>query len=194
MTFISRTNAPDLRHLHEPVIATYMLCLIYQDRGGSDDPLVRSLIHAYILSNDKALRAYNLGRSLLVAYIDSRNSTTTLLHALAEFETCISTLKRCLALADRMAAHPANPKVDRTRRRQLDSYQQKMIRPMRDAIEHLDADLMKIGGVPGEPQMLTIPETGDRLVVGQHELALDQLGAIMETVHALATQLASQER
>ena len=113
-----------------------------------NDPQVRSYVHSFILGTDKALRAYNAGRILLLKYTQFRNSTVLLLHGLSEFETCITTVKRCLSLADRMASHPENPEIERTVRRLLDSYQ-RTVRPIRDAIEHMDEDIARGEVRPG---------------------------------------------
>jgi len=95
--------------------------LVFNDRGGQDDPQVRSYVHNYILATDKALRNYNSARAIIIDYIGSENRTTLLFHALGEFESCISSVKRALSLAERMATHPENPEIERTLRRLLDS-------------------------------------------------------------------------
>ena len=80
----------------------------------SGDRQVRPYVHAFILGSDEALRAYNAGRTHLLQYAQSENRTLLPFEGLAEFETCISAVKRCLSLADRMASHPENPEIERT--------------------------------------------------------------------------------
>jgi len=167
MTWITTCSAPDLGHLDIPVIANYLLNLVFVNRGGSNDPQVRSYVHSFILGTDKALRAYNAGRVLLINYTQSRNSTVLLLHGLSEFETCITTAKRCLSLADRMASHPENLEIERTIRRLLDSYQ-RTVRPIRDAIEHMDEDIARGEVGPGDPLMLTVSQDGAFLEIGKY--------------------------
>lgn len=193
MTWITSCSAPDLGHLDIPVIANYLLNLAFVNRGGHNDPQVRSYVHSFILGTDKALRAYNAGRARLLEYTQSQNSTTLLLHGSSEFETCITTLKRCLSLADRMASHPENPEIERTLRRLLDSYQ-RTVRPIRDAIEHMDEDIARGEVRPGDPLMLAVSQDGAFLEIGQHRLAFVALGACLSQLHVLARALASRER
>lgn len=193
MTWIETCTAPDLSHLHVPVIANYVLNLTFTARGGHDDPQVRSYVHSFILSTDKALRAYNSGRALILEYAGSKNRTTLLFHALADFETCITTVKRALLLAERMAAHPENPEIERTLRRLLDSYQ-RAVRPVRDAIEHMDEDIARGEVRAGEPQMLAVSRDGGFLEIGSHRLAFTSLSGAVEQLHALSLALASRER
>ena len=158
-----------------------------------NDPQVRSYVHSFILGTDKALRAYNAGRILLLKYTQFRNSTVLLLHGLSEFETCITTVKRCLSLADRMASHPENPEIERTVRRLLDSYQ-RTVRPIRDAIEHMDEDIARGEVRPGDPLILAVSQDGAFLEIGQYRLGFVALGACLSQLHALALALASRER
>jgi hypothetical protein len=193
MTWISTCDAPDLEHLHVPVIATYLLSLVFTNRGGHDDPQVQSHVHAFILSTDKALRSYNVGRTLLNQYAQSRNSTTLLLQGLADFETCVTTVKRCLAFADRMASHPENPEIERTLRRLLTSYQ-RTVTPVRDAIEHMDQDIARGEAGPGSPIMLAVDQGGAVLEIGRNRLTFIELAACLTQLHTLAMALASRER
>jgi len=193
MTWITTCSAPDLGHLHIPVIANYMLNLFLVNRGGHNNPQVRSYVHSFILGTDKALRVYNAGRELLIKYTQSRNSTVLLLHGLSEFETCIATVKRCLSLADRMASHPENPEIERTVRRLLDSYQ-RTVRPIRDAIEHMDEDIARGEVRPGAPLILAVSQDGAFLEIGEYRLGFIALAACLSQIHALALALASRER
>jgi hypothetical protein len=101
MTWITTCTAPDLSKLFTPVISNYLLNVTFVGRGGSDSPVVRAYVHLFIVCTDKALRAYNAGRELLLEYSVSSNRTAVLFHGIAEFETCISTVKRCLSRGSR---------------------------------------------------------------------------------------------
>ena len=193
MTWIAQCDAPDLEHLSTPVISTYLLNLIFLDRGGSNNLQVRTYVHAFILCTDKAIRAYCLGRGFFSQYVASRNRTTLLFQGLAEFETCISTVKRCLSLADRMATHSDNPDIDRTTRRLLVSYQAR-IRPIRDAIEHMDDDIARGASLPGGPLFLFACPDGSGLTIATNTLSFITLARTIERLHDIALSLASRER
>jgi hypothetical protein len=193
MTWITTCAAPNLDHLFTPVIANYLLNMVFINRGGHTNPQVRSYIHSFILGTDKALRAYNLGRGLLLEYAESDNRSVVLLHGLSEFETCITTVKRCLSLADRMATHPENPEIERTVRRLLDSYE-RTVRPIRDAIEHMDEDIARGEIQPGDPLILSVSQDGEFLEIGQHQLRFGDLANCLSQLHSVAIGLASRDR
>lgn len=193
MAWMDRCAAPDLTDLFTPVSATYMLSLTFTNRGGHTNTKVQSYLHNFILSTDKAVRAYNAGRSLMLKYIASGNSTQLLFEALGEFETCITTLKRGLALADRMASHPENPEIERTQRRLLDSYH-RGIKPVRDLIEHMDAEIAAGEIQAGQPQMLFVSQGGDYLEIGSCRLPFALLADAIRQLHKVSQALASRER
>jgi hypothetical protein len=193
MTWITQCSAPDLTGLFVPVLANYFLNVMFVGAGGSNDPTVRSYAHMFIVTTDKALRHYNAGRQLLVDYVASSNRTMLLVEGVGHFETCVSTVKRSVALADRMAAHPENPDIDRTSRRLLDSCHAQ-VRPLRDAIEHMDQDVAKGGAQSGSPQMLFVSPDGSRLVIGSHALTFAQLSMTLTELHSLSTALAGRDR
>jgi len=193
MMRITQCLAPDLTGLSVPVLANYFLNATFSGTGGSDDPTVRSFVHMFIVTTDKALRHYNAGRQLLHDYIASSNRTMILVEGVGHFETCISTVKRSLALADRMAANSKNPDIGRTSRRLLDSYHIQ-IRPLRDAIEHIDQDVARGGVQSGSPQMLSVSTDGSCLVIGSHTLTFAQLSMTLNELHALSSALASRDR
>jgi hypothetical protein len=193
MTWIDTCEAPSLDHLKAPVLGLYFLSLELAGKGGHDDPQVRSYVQAFIVSTDKALRCYNAGRDNLIAYAASANRTMLLFDGLGHFETCVSTAKRCLSLADRMARHKQNPEIDQIQRRRLDSYQ-RQIEPLRNAIEHIDRDIAKGLVQPGDLQMLAVTRDGRCLAIGKHQLRFIDLAATLEMLHGLAEALASRNR
>jgi hypothetical protein len=177
----------------QPSAADGIMSLTFTNRGGHTNPQVQSYLHIFILSTDKAVRAYNSGRSLMFKYIASNNSTQLLFEALGEFETCITTVKRALALAERMASHSENPEIGRTQRRLLES-DQRAVRPIRDLIEHMDGDLAAGEVETGQPQMLFISKDGEHLEIGSHRLAFTSLADVVRRLHGLSLALASRDR
>jgi hypothetical protein len=129
----------------------------------------------------------------MLKYVASDNATQLLFQALGEFETCITTVKRALVLAERMASHPENPEIERTQRRLLDSYQ-RVIRPVRDLIEHMDADISAGEIQAGQPQMLFVPNDGSYMEIGSRQLAFTSLANAIRQLHALSLALESRER
>jgi hypothetical protein len=189
VTWITTLAAPDLSALAVPVIAHYWAHVAFTNQGGSNDSQVRSYIHSYILATDKALRAYNLGRTLLLEYAQSSNRATLLVHGLAEFETCITTVRRCTKLATRMAAHPENP--DERFHAFVESYGRGP--SIRNRIEHMDDDIHEGEGA-GVPAVLEISRDGTLLRIREHQLLLTKLAECLGELHILSMAVASRER
>jgi hypothetical protein len=192
MTWITTLVAPDLTHLFIPVVSSYVMNVALAGNGGSNDPQVRSYIHSYILATDKALRAYNAGRRLLLEYASSQNRTTLLFEGLAELETCITTVKRCLRLITRMGAHRENPDIARQQRRLIETYDAE-ITALRDAIEHVDGDIFAGGGA-GVPGVLHISRDGTLLQVSRHQLTFQRLAECLGELHNVSMAVASRSR
>lgn len=192
MTWIATLAAPDLTGLFIPVVSNYLLNYTFGNRGGSHDPQVRSYVHSYILTTDKALRAYNAGRRLLIEYAASSNRTSLFFEGLAEFETCITTVKRSLRLITKMGAHTQNPDIERMQRRLIASYETE-ITALRDAIEHMD-DEIAAGGSVGVPAVLACSQDGTCLEVAGHRLLFTRLAECLGELHAVSMALASRER
>jgi len=189
MPYITTCSAPDLSGLSIPLIANYLLNLALTGRGGSNDAQVRSYFHSFLLATDKAVRAYNAGRTLFVEYMASSNRTTLLFHGLAEFETCITTVRRCVNLAVKMAEHPQNP--DERLQTFVESYGRGP--SIRNRIEHMDEDIEE-GGAAGVPAVLGVSSDGTQLQIRDHHLLFTKLAECLSELHALGVALASRER
>ena len=184
-------KAPDLSDLDIPVTRNYILNLLFLGAGPKDRQ-ASSFLHNYLRVTDKAIREYNVARELLSTYASSDNQTMLLLEAIDHFETCINSVKRSLNFADRMASHRRSPNIDRTLRKLFESYQSS-IRPVRDAIEHIDSDIFG-GGIPeGKAHSLFITQDGEYLEISNQRLALSDLAALLKRLHTLATELAEYQ-
>ncbi len=192
MTWITTLAAPDLTSLFLPVISNYSLNITFTGRGGSNDPQVRSFVNSYILACDKALRSYNAGRRHLLDYTASENRTSLLHEGHAEFETCVTTVKRCLRLVEKMRANSENPDISRTQWRLLESFGRE-INDVRNAIEHMDEDI-RTGGSAGVPAVLHVSQDGTLLRIGGRELLLSRLVECLRELHTLSMALASRDR
>lgn len=191
MTWITTCTAPDLSSLG-PLVANYNLNVALTNRGGSDDAQVRSYVHSYLVTTDKAVRAYNQGRALLLEYVASSNRSSLLRNGLGDFETCITAIKRNLRLVPRMGNHPENPDIERSQKRLIASFDAEITR-VRDAIEHMD-EVIFDGKAAGVPALLAVSQDGAVLQIASHQLPFTRLAECLSEVHALGLALASRER
>ncbi len=195
MPYIRECKAPDLTDLSIPVMIDYLVNLVF-DHAGIEDQTASSFLHNFLMVTDKALREYNEARELLIQYVASANKTMLLVEAFGRFETCINSIRRCLRYVDKMARHPCSPVIDRTLKRLLGSYES-TIKPLRDAIEHMDEDILSGETPRGIPRALMITRDGEGLQIARHRLSFTEVSAILRQLHSLATKLSryrEQER
>ncbi len=191
MPYIKDCKAPDLTDLYIPVTKNYLLNLMFIGAGPKDQA-AKSFLHSFLMVTDKALREYNAARELLIQYIASANQTMLYLEALGRFESCINSVKRGLGFADRMAAYPQSPKIERTLRRLFKLYYS-TIKPLRDAIEHIDEDIISGGIAEGEARALTLTRDGECLEITRYRLTFTDLASVLRRLHALAVELSRHQ-
>jgi len=195
MPYIKECKAPDLTDLSIPVMRDYLFNLVF-DHAGIEDQTASSFLHNFLMVTDKALSEYNAARELLIKYVASANKTMLLIEAFGRFETCINSIRRCLRYVDKMARHPFSPVIDRTLRRSLESYESN-IKPLRNAIEHMDEDILSGETPRGIPHALKITSDAEYLQIASYRLSFTDISAILRQLHSLATKLSryrEQER
>jgi hypothetical protein len=89
--------------------------------------------------------------------------------------------------------HPDNPEISRTTRRLLDNLHGQ-VRPVRDAVEHMDQDVAKGAVQPGDLHMLSVSRDGRTLQIGVHTLPFPDLASALRQLHALALGVAQRDR
>ena len=100
------------------------------------------------------------------------------------FENCINAAKRALRALGRLGTQQDGPTIDRTLRKLAQS-QAKTVTDLRDAIEHMDEDIVSSAGIPeGAPHLLTLDKTGDNLEVGTHRIPVVGLHGVVRSLHA----------
>ena len=100
------------------------------------------------------------------------------------FETCINSAKRALRALGRLGTQPDAPAIDRTIRRLAQSWAS-TITDLRDAIEHIDSDIVSGAGVlEGDPHLLTIDKSGENLEIGSYRISVTRLHGVVKALHA----------
>jgi hypothetical protein len=141
------------------------------------------LLSGFCHAVDKAVREYTAAEALTARYVDG-GEFQLFSEALGRFESCIGAVKRALRLLDRMERSIERRGAPRDLRRLLRS-RDAVVTPLRDAIEHIDADIAGTRLRHGEPHILDFTRDGHGLEIGRHKLRLDQLrGTIINLVEA----------
>lgn len=193
MPVIKTMEAPDLTALQTSVTATYLLNALLNERGGSSHVKAGPLVHVFLFVVDKAVRTYTRGRDLLLQYAASSNQLLTLLEATGEIETCINSTKRALDLVEKLAGEKAAPSIDRGLRKAL-TLADHTVRPVRNAIEHMDRDIAKGGHEAHHPAILSVSHDCRVLSIGASKLSTDDLADVLEHLHSLAMLLSARDR
>jgi hypothetical protein len=175
---------PSLRELSPnlPILFTH---LVFAKGGPSDGLLRRHFVNVIRLS-DLALRLYEQAREVLQGALPgSDNRLGALLSGSDYLELCLITLRRALNAVDVTTKRPQSPKIERSQRKLLDSYNRR-VAPLRNTIIHID-DCITNGEIrDGETHALLLSEDGASTEIGAHSLRLHDLAAIIQLLHKLS--------
>lgn len=112
-----------------------------------------------------------------------------MVEAMGRFENCINSVARAYRFFDRIAAHPEGPAVDRIIRHWLRSWS-KHFTPIRNAIEHIDKDIIdNVNLSPGVAHLLAIEHDGEHLKIANHRLSLVDLAKGLHNIHKAGCDL-----
>ena len=183
MPYFTQLDAPDLMRLGAPLAARLMTALLFHGRESPTDESVSRLLTGYVMVTDKAIREYQAGREVLLAYSSSNNQTLLMFDGVGRMETSINSAKRALRFLGRLSTSKSSLLIDRTLRR-LSQNAEKTLTPIRDAIEHIDSDIMQTTKLrPGEAHLLAIDHDGQYLEIGRHRMTFVSLANALTTLH-----------
>ena len=104
-------------------------------------------------------------------------------------ETSINSAKRALRFLGRIGSSKSSLSVDRTLRK-LAHTSEKALTPIRDAIEHIDTDIMVAAELkPGEAHLLAVDHAGEYLEIGRHRIAFASLAKSLKTLHQTGVEM-----
>ncbi|OHC65970.1 MAG: hypothetical protein A2045_08570 [Rhodocyclales bacterium GWA2_65_20] len=137
----------------------------------------------YVITTDKAAREYVTGCRRIQDHMVAGGGIQAFVEGIGHFENCINSVKRALRALGRLGTQPDGPVIDRTVRKLAQS-KSKTITNLRDAIEHMDADIVTGEGIPeGAPHLLTIDKQGDHLEIGTHQISIIELHGIVKALY-----------
>ena len=178
---------PDLSDLNSKASLMLILNRMFAG-GGPKDSKSYALVMNFIRIVDKLVVEYESARASLSEYINTPNNVISpLLVATGECESCITTMVRAINLGRRIRRDQNGPQLARTIP-VLAKAVGSRANDMRNAIEHIDGQIVKDTWVPGEPVCLLLKN--DRLELIGEELEYSELAAWISQLQQLAEQLA----
>lgn len=184
MAYLERFEPPELPADAATLRNKLTLGMVFNTRQIPASPSTVRLLMIYIITTDKAAREYMAGCRHVRDHINVNGGIKAYIEGVGHFENCINATKRALRALDRLGAQKGGPTVPRTIRKLAQS-QTKTITDLRDAIEHMDADIVADSGVPeGLPHLLTIDKSGEILEIGTHQIPIADLQGIVRALHA----------
>ena len=182
MAYLSHFDPPLLDENMGTLRGHFELGLLLQGRQPPQDKSVSRLFTAYLIVVDKAIREYRSGCIMVMENMKS-GGIRPYVEGTGHFETCINSVKRAMRLLTGIARAPESPTADRQLRRSIRVWDTQLTN-VRDAIEHIDADILSNGGLEeGMAHLLTISGDGLRLEIGAHSMPLHALHSTITSLH-----------
>ena len=189
MTYFAALEAPEVGELAASVRALLEARLVLQGKHIPSSESTTRLLLAFVLVTDKAVREYASGRASLTAHEQRGGGIHSFVEGIGHFENCINSVKRALRLLHALGARPDTPPTDRTLRKLAQSASAS-ITSVRDAIEHIDQDILSPEGLPeGQPHILSVNKQGDKLELGQYEISFQTLYQTLRALHKTAVEM-----
>jgi hypothetical protein len=184
MAYLERFEPPELPAGASTLRNQLELGMVFHARQIPPSPSTARLLTTYMITTDKAAREYMAGCRRVRDHMNANGGIQAFVEGVGHFENCINAAKRALRALGRLGTQQDGPALDRTIRKLAQS-QAKTITDLRDAIEHIDADIVAESGIPeGLPHLLTIDKKGEHLEIGTHRIPVAGLQGVVRGLHA----------
>lgn len=178
---------PDLSRLNAKASLTLVLNRMFAG-GGPEDPKSYALVMNFIRVVDKLVMDYERTRVALKEYVSTPNNVISpLIYATNNCESCITTMIRTIKLGRRIRRDQNGPSIAKKIAVLSGSVWSK-VNDMRNAIEHVDGQIINDTWVPNEPLCLLVKS--DRLELIGEEILYSELAEWVLQLNELAIQLA----
>jgi hypothetical protein len=178
-----RDQIPDLSDVRSRTMSAVLLNAFFRGRPQASDIGIQAII-AFIRSSDKAVAEFEAARKA-AAELHPAGVRSTFFRTLDHFETCITSVARCLRLLPALKANLRRPGIPRELRKDLDAASDKY-REARNAIEHIEGAISGTGENAEAALMLYAPESCDRLAVSKYTISFKELATLLRTQRALS--------
>jgi hypothetical protein len=181
----TRCDMPDLSSLNGKKILGLILNLLFRG-GGPKNNLAKALVNNYIRLVDQILWEYNAARDSLELYVSTPNEVISpLFKCIGHMESCIRTINRAINFARKIRHHQESPDVEKLN--VLSGRVGNRIEDMRNAIEHLECDIL--AGKMEEGGANTLIVRNDRIELFDKCISYSELAKWIEELHDLASKL-----
>lgn len=182
MAYFPALDAPETGELSTSLVTNFQHRMVFHSKQPPDSEPTRRLLFAYLLVVDKGVREYQAGRAALLNHLED-GGIPAFVDGVGRFETCINAVKRAMRLLTKLGNMADAPTVDRTIRK-LAQNSSDAITAARDAIEHIENDIVSSGGLKeGEAHVLTVNGAGTNLEIASHQISFHTLRATLAALH-----------
>lgn len=189
MAYLERFEPPDLPSGVGTLRSQLEFGMLFHARQAPPSPSTSRLLTMYMITTDKAAREYTAGCRRVKDHMDAGGSIQAFVEGVGRFENCINSAKRALRALGRLGTQQDGPVIDRTIRKLAQS-QATAITDLRNAIEHMDADIVTGAGISeGDPHLLTINKQGDYLEIGLHRISIIALQSVVMALHSVGSAI-----
>jgi hypothetical protein len=155
------------------------------------DPRSYALVMSYIRLVDQLVHAYQCTRSRLIEFLETPpNVISPLIFATNHCESLLTAMLRVINLGDRIRRDQNGPPIAKT----VEVFRSpvwKRVSAMRNAIEHVDSEIVRNTWKPDGPAMLLLKN--DRLALPGAEITYTDLAKWLQQLHAVGTDLLAYE-
>jgi len=186
---------PDISDLDFPLKKYLLLHAWAADKGiTKKEGLYR---RNFVRLVDKAIKEYCEARNSILAQIEEAKRTVEemtkngrilyIFEFTDHFENCINALSRLLKQLEVIKSDSTCWRISRLVRRSIEAYS-RSIPDIRNAAEHMEEDI-KEEGIIDKPVMLSIGDSGDKAVLGEHEIKFADVAMALRGLHRIARDL-----
>jgi hypothetical protein len=181
-----RCDMPDLSQLSEKIVLNMMLNRAFLGRGPRDLK-ASALVANFVRLVEKTLIEYKNIHASLLEYVNTpKTHISPYIHAVNHMETCLISLNRCKNYIQRIKGIKAIHQIPRDIK-VLVKNNEKRIRNIRRAIEHLDADISQ-DLIPVD-EMIAVVVKSDSVELYGIEIFFTELAEWIKELHSLASIL-----
>lgn len=189
MAYLERFESPELPSGASTLQSQLEFGMVFHARQVPPSPSTTRLLTTFMITTDKATRKYSAGCRRINDHMDAGGGIQAFTEGVGHFENCINSAKRALRALERLGTQQNGPVIDRTIRKLAQS-QTRAITDLRDAIEHMDADIVTGAGIPeGDPHLLTVNKQGDHLEIGAHQISIITLQSVVRALHSAGSAI-----
>ncbi len=176
---------PDLGHLNDKLLLDILLNIVFGG-AGPNDVTARALWINYIRLVDKSVFEYKNARDSLEEYVSTPNKVIyPLFRCISHLENCIDSVKRAVFFARKMRRNKEIPEINKLPL--LSDATNKKLRYFRDAIEHLENDVVENNISEDNPTMLLI--RNNSITLAGEKLSYHELSEWIHELYNLAKDL-----